>query len=201
MTTEIDHHRRSIRLREYDYSRAGAYFVTICSWERECRFGEVVDGEMRLNGEGEIIREEWLRTEIVRKEVELGEYVVMPNHVHGIVRIIDTVGAHGVRPIGGAVNELIGCASSGCNASSGRTPCAPTMNRAPKSLGSLVAGLKSAVTKRINIIRGNPGGPVWQRNYYEHVIRNEADYQRIAEYIENNPTRWAEDSLHPSKQP
>ena len=197
MATESDHHRRSIRLREYDYSRAGAYFVTICAWERECRFGEVVDGVMRLNGESAIVREEWLRTETVRKEIDLGEYVVMPNHIHGIVRI---VGAHGVRPICGhpigvATHESIG------RTTSGRTPCAPTVNRAPKSLGALIAGFKSVATRRINIMRDNPGGPLWQRNYYEHIIRDEADYQRIAEYITNNPLRWAEDSLHPTKQP
>ena len=235
MITGIDHHRRSLRLREYDYSQAGAYFVTICTWDRECRFGDVVDGVMRLNDAGEIVRDEWSRTADIRKEVTSGEFVVMPNHIHGIIFIADVVrpgecmsmeyifepvGAHGVRPVAvrpdqvrpdevvtGSANEsmrrtLAGYPPSGRNAvsgrtTSGRTPCAPTMNRTPKSLGALIAGYKSAVTKRINIIRDNPGGSVWQRNYYEHVIRDEADYQRIAEYIENNPARWAEDSLHP----
>jgi hypothetical protein len=97
MTTGIDHHRRSIRLREYDYSQAGAY---VCTWDRGCRFGEVVNGVMRLNNEGEIVQEEWLRTADIRKEVTLGEFVVMPNHIRGIIYItdVDNAGAHGVRP-------------------------------------------------------------------------------------------------------
>ncbi len=92
------HNRRSIRLTEYDYTQAGAYFVTICAWDRESLFGETSNGEMVLNGCGEIVRDEWFRSAVIRKEIILDEFIVMPNHIHGIVIITDTVGAHGVRP-------------------------------------------------------------------------------------------------------
>lgn len=84
-----EHHRRSIRLKGYDYSQAGAYFVTLVTWQRECLFGEIGQGKMALNEIGEIVREEWERTAAVRQNVELGEYVIMPNHVHGILVFVD----------------------------------------------------------------------------------------------------------------
>jgi len=162
------HRRRSIRLREYDYAQAGAYFVTICTQHRECLFGEVVDGQARLSMPGEVVAAEWLRSARIRGEIELDAFVVMPNHVHGIVVIRD-VGAHGRAPL----------------------PSPP--HRPPRSLGSFVAGFKSAATKRINAIRGTPGLPGWQRNYYEHVIRDEDDLDRVRRYIAENPLRWDED--------
>jgi REP element-mobilizing transposase RayT len=173
------HHRRSIRLPRYDYSSAGAYFVTLCTHERQCLFGEIVDGEMRLNDFGRIVTAEWIRSGELRAEIEIGEYVVMPNHFHGIVMIDDTVGANGIRPVS-------------------HTPDTNGRFRSPsKNIGSMVRGFKSSVTKQINVIRNTPDIPVWQRNYYEHVIRNDADYTRIAEYVADNPRRWAEDTLHP----
>ena len=167
------HNRRSIRLREYDYAQAGAYFVTICTQHRECLFGEIVDGRARLNAPGEVVAAEWSRSARIRREIELDSFVVMPNHVHGIVVIRD-VGAHGRAPL---------------------LPSPPY--RPPRSLGSFVAGFKSAATKRINAIRGTPGLPVWQRNYYEHVIRNEDDLDRVRRYIAENPLRWEEDPENP----
>ena len=83
------HHRRSVRLREYDYSQPGAYFVTICTWDRECIFGNIINGEMELNEYGRIIEEEWLQTGYVRLNVEIDQYVVMPNHIHGILIITE----------------------------------------------------------------------------------------------------------------
>ncbi len=171
------HHRRSIRLKDYDYSQAGGYFVTICACDRECLFGEIVNGEMRSNEFGQIVTDEWLRSAEIRAEIELGEYVIMPNHFHAIVLFTDDVpGRTGDRRVA--------------------PPVAPVGPQS-KSLGALMAGYKSAVTKRINAIRQSPGAPVWQRNYYEHIIRNNADYRRIAEYVAENPRRWAEDTLHP----
>jgi REP element-mobilizing transposase RayT len=171
------HHRRSIRLKDYDYSQAGGYFVTICAYDRECLFGEIVNGEMRSNEFGQIVTDEWLRSAEIRAEIELGEYVIMPNHFHAIVLITNDVpDRRGDRRVAPTV-----------------APVGPQS----KSLGALMAGYKSAVTKRINAIRQSPGASVWQRNYYEHIIRNEADYRRIAEYVAENPRRWAEDTLHP----
>ena len=167
------HHRRSIRMSGYDYAEEGAYFVTVVTHQRECLFGGIADGEMRVDGYGEVVRDEWLRSVQIRREIELDAFVVMPNHLHGIVVIRD-VGAHGRAPL---------------------PPLAP--HRPPRSLGSFVAGFKSAVTKRINEIRDAPGVPVWQRNYYEHVIRDEDDLDRVRRYIAENPLRWSEDPENP----
>src|SRR3989338_4277515 len=172
-------HRRSIRLQGYDYSQAGAYFVTICAQGSECLFGGIENDVMALNGYGCVVHDEWLRTAEIRAEIQTGEFVVMPNHFHGIL-IIDPGTAGMGRGTGGR---------------------APTMERFGQpisgSLPTIIRAFKSAVTKRINEIRQLPGVPVWQRNYYEHVIRNEADYGQIAEYIADNPRRWEEDTLHP----
>lgn len=93
------HHRKSIRLKEYDYSQAGAYFVTVCAWKKECLFGEIRDGEMVLNDCGEIVRQEWMNTEIVRPKITLDEYVVMPNHFHGILIFLSRRGEAVPRPV------------------------------------------------------------------------------------------------------
>ncbi len=181
MTYDPDrHHRHSIRLRGYDYTQAGAYFVTLCAQRRECLFGTITAGEMVLNELGQIVHEEWKRSSEIRREIELDEFVVMPNHMHGIVWIVE-------------MNDV---RADGRPPQPGRAP-QPTQ-RAPKSLGSFVAGFKSAVTKRINEQRGMPRVPVWQRNYYEHIIRNDADLQRIRQYIVNNPLKWELDQLHPN---
>ena len=167
------HHRRSIRLKGYDYSQSGAYFVTVCTQNRECLFGEIVAGEMVLNEFGKIVADEWIKTGEIRDEIELDAWVVMPNHFHGIVII-----RRGDRPVA-------------------PTPVAPTpaplSGPRPKSIGSLMSGFKSAVTKRINEIRKTPGISVWQRNYYEHIIRNEKSLENIRNYIIHNPAQWEED--------
>ena len=181
------HHRRSIRLQNYDYSTAGAYFVTICTFERECLLGDVVDGEMRLNDAGQIVREEWLRTAELRKNVILDEFVVMPNHFHAIIHIHDNVGAHCMRP---GPNERADIKRAHVGA--------PLRRRKSGSIGSIIAGFKSAVTKRINQLRDNPGAPVWQRNYYERVIRDDRELQSIQQYIVDNPGKWQDDENHPS---
>lgn len=175
------HHRRSIRLKDYDYSSAGVYFVTICTMNRECLFGDVTDGLMELNRYGEILRAEWLKSADIRKEIELDIFVVMPNHAHGIV-VIDNADAS------------VGDAGASLRAT-GRSPLHPGPR--PRSLGAFVGGFKSATTTRINEIRQNPGSPVWQRNYYERVIRHERELQRMRDYIAGNPAKWAEDKENP----
>ncbi len=169
------HYRRSIRLPGYDYTQVGAYFVTIVTYQRECTFGEVVAGQMRVNEIGAVVREEWLRYAEIRGEIALGEYMIMPSHVHGIV-IIRDVGAHGHAPLP-----------------------ARTRQRPTRSLGSFVAGYKAAATRRINVIRGTLGHPVWQRNYYERVIRGDTELNRIRQYIADNPACWEEDVENPSR--
>jgi len=169
---DIDH-RHSIRLKGYDYSQAGAYSVTICTLERECLFGNIVDGQMVLNDAGRMVADEWVKTEQIRHEIELDAWVIMPNHFHAIVFINGNGVCRGDRPV------------------------APTGPQ-PKSLGSLMAGFKSSVTKRINELRGTPGTPLWQRNYYEHIIRNEKSLNRIRQYIHNNPVNWEMDEENPT---
>jgi REP element-mobilizing transposase RayT len=172
---ERQHHRRSIRLKGYDYSQAGAYFVTVCTRDRVCLFGDVRDGIMRLNKFGHIVWEEWFRSAEIRREIELStdEFVVMPNHIHGIVWIAEqqNVGAHGRAPL----------------------------HRTPRSLSTFIAGFKSVTTKRINILRNMPGLPVWQRNYYEHIVRDERTLDGIREYILANPLRWHLDRENPNQ--
>lgn len=161
------HHRRSIRLKDYDYTQAGAYFVTICTWEREYLFGEVIDGLMSLNAYGQIVEDEWLKTAVIRRQVELDGFVIMPNHIHAIVVFTP--------PTGEPVQSL---ASH------------PKLKRDPASLGALIAGFKAAVTRQINKLRRKSQTAVWHRNYYEHVIRSDHALQAVREYIIDNPARW-----------
>ena len=168
------HHRRSIRLRGWDYSRPGAYFVTICTHNGECLLGWVVDGKMMLSPWGQIARDEWMASAKIRHEIRLDAFVVMPDHIHGIIWIVagNNVGATGRSPL---------------------RPHGPS----PKSLGSFIAGYKSAVTKRINEMRKTPGTPVWQRNYYEHIIRDEEESNATRLYIIENPQNWDIDTENP----
>ncbi len=169
------HHRRSIRLQGYDYSQAGAYFVTICTNNRQCRFGEIVNGEMRLNEPGEIVADEWRKTATICDEVDLDEWVVMPNHFHGILVLTGSVGAIpvGVIPVGaipvGAIHE---------------SPRQMTMaQRRRMALPKLIGRFKILSAKRINEWHKTPGDKLWQRNCWEHIVRTEEELNRIREYI------------------
>jgi putative transposase len=168
--------RRSIRLSHFDYRSPMAYFVTVCSHGKRCVFGEIVDGFMMKNPLGDVVEEEWLRTAELRPHVELDAAVVMPNHFHGILLFT--------------------------NAEEGTARHAPTARAfaqaVPNSLASVVGSFKSAASRRINELRGTPGEPVWQRNYYEHVIRDERDLEQVREYILNNPARWDLDRENPA---
>ena len=149
------YHRRSIRLKDYDYAQAGVYFVTLCTYQRESLFGDIDGaGKLTLSVMGQIVEEEWQRSALIRKEIELDAFVVMPNHVHGIVVITTT-----------ALNGVEACVDA---AAHGRAP----LPRRPYSLGSFVAGFKSAVTARANMMAQTPGQLIWQRNYFERIIRN-----------------------------
>ena len=171
-------HRRSIRLQGYDYASEGAYFVTMVTAGRECLFGEIRDESVRLSPIGGAVEEEWLRTAAMRAEVELDAFVVMPNHVHGIIVVAEApVGAQGLAPLQG--------------------PDSSIPSRRPRTLGSLIAGFKAPCTNRINDLRDSPGVPVWQRNYHDRIIRNEAELNRIRQYIINNPANWSLDPENP----
>ncbi len=165
------HHRISIRLKDYDYSQAGAYFVTICTRNRQSMLGEIVDDEMFLNEYGQVVAECWDWLARQYKYVELAERIVMPNHTHSIVVI--------------SVKE---------DSRRGGSRTAPT-----KSLGRLVGAFKTVSTKRINQMRHTPGATVWQRNYYEHVIRNEDELNNLRRYILDNPVQWNMDEDNPNR--
>ena len=177
--------RRSIRLANWEYSWSGYYFVTICAAKGELLFGNIEDEKMILNDVGRIVGDVWNEIPKHFSGVELDVFVVMPNHVHGVIAIVD--GRDGVENSRDVV---------GARHASPLRPCGV----APRSLGSIVGSFKSAVTKRVNENRGTPGVPVWQRNYYEHVIRDEGDLERIREYIANNPLRWALDEEKPENR-
>jgi REP element-mobilizing transposase RayT len=194
------HHRRSIRLREYDYAGAGAYFVTMCAFQRECLFGEVVNGTMRLNEIGNVVGEWWEQVTSHFAGVSLDQYVIMPNHFHGIVV---TVGAGFPRPfttdIGGNVGA--GFPRPDAGAIAGEAPEKMRGETPPlqcPTLGQIIGYFKYQSTKRINEMRDNAGCPVWQRNYYEHIIRNEDDLTNVRRYIAENPLKWDLDENNPA---
>jgi len=193
--------RRSIRLRGYDYSQEGAYFVTLCTHNRESLFGKIVDGKMRLNGIGVIVRDEWLRSGQIRQEAHMDEFVVMPNHIHGVVIFQDDmstyVGATGGRPVLKNETPSPKWKESVDNHSSSPAPHGPNK----RSLASFIAGFKSASAKLIAEATGVSRMPVWQRNYYEHIIRNEKNLIAIRHYIRMNPSNWASDPENPFSGP
>ena len=167
--------RKPNRLKNHDYSQDGYYyFVTVCTAGRAQTFGHIENGHMALNEFGRIVRDEWTRSIEIRQEIELDEFVIMPNHMHGIVFIR-----------GGVLNAV---------GATGRSPLQrQTGGPAKRSLGAFVAGFKSSVTKRINDLRQSPGQPVWQRNYHDHIIRANEALERIREYIIHNPNQWDRD--------
>ena len=182
--SKISRHRHSLRLPDYNYATPGAYFVTLCTWKKYCLFGEIIEGEIKLNMIGEVAAEERVKSSHVRKEISTDIFIVMPNHLHGIVIInnsgdISNSGATGRSPLQATHSQI-------------------TRGPAPKSLGAFIAGYKSSVTKRINKIRNSLGQPLWQRNYYEHVVRNNLELQRVRDYIVTNPLRWEIDSENPA---
>jgi REP element-mobilizing transposase RayT len=184
------HHRRSIRLPGYDYSQPGEYFITICTYERQCSFGEIIGGEMKLNSLGQIVYAEWFKTAQLRPYVELylEEFVVMPNHIHGILHINESD-----QPVNTNTNSV---GALRCNALTPPNDQHVQMNPPlPHSLSAIIRAYKSAVTYTINAQNHTPGIPVWQRNYYEHIIQTEKEYISIENYIENNPANWYKDQL------
>jgi len=170
------HHRRSIRLPDYDYSQPGAYFITLVTQGRERLFGEIHNGEMQLNEPGQIVWEIWNSLPARYPQVSVGTAIVMPDHFHGIVNISVSVSVSV-----GVVHEL---------PRQRQRRITDQMERRRMTLPLVVGYFKMNSAKRINLLRGLDGLPVWQRNYYEHIIRNEAEYNRIHRYIEANASNW-----------
>ena len=179
------HHRRSIRLPDYDYSQAGAYFVTIVAWHRECLFGDVVNKEIVLSKFGLIAKQQWEKLPERFPNIELGAYMIMPNHMHGIIEILAGRGT------AGNLNDLDG--ELFCRALTREQFQRPVKGSIP----TIVRSYKSSVSYRINLMRNTDGVSVWQRNYYEHIIRSEQDLQNKTDYIEANPMLWDDDDENP----
>ena len=151
--------RQTIRLKDYDYSKSGLYFITICSFQQKCIFGHGIESEVRLNSLGKLVSAQWKSLVKHYSGIQLHDYVVMPNHFHGVIEILDDAGA---------------------------------MNLAP-TVGDLVRGFKARSTREVRF-KKLVSGKLWQRNYYEHIIRDENSFVQILEYIENNPAKWCEDA-------
>jgi len=167
--------------------------MTLVAYQRQCLFGKIVDKQMVLWPIGKIVHEEWFASLNIRKEIHLDpeDFTIIPNHIHCVIQILETenvgahyVGAQGLRPI---IN------------SGGRRPPLQ-LQRPPRSLSSFIAGFKSAVTKRALTFDKTLTGSVWQRNVYEHIIRNEREWMRIRAYIETNPINWVKDEENPEYQ-
>jgi putative transposase len=250
------HKRRSIRLEDYDYSQEGVYFVTVCTYQKAQIFGEIINSEMVLSNIGIVVRDEWFNIGGIHKEIELGEFVVMPNHIHGIIMIKSDeldVGVYAVNPnTSNPMNEKTVCGGLHRTPEVGlrRKPLHDhRRGMKPKSLGSFVNGFKGSVTSRtikicnsldfnsnqivqnqtnVGVCAANPNTanpntanpntanpntvnpntvnprhktgeyqPIWQRNYYEHIIRDEKEFLKITNYIYNNPQNWATDEDNP----
>lgn len=170
--------RRSIRLRGYDYRSPGSYFVTIVTYDHAKIFGRIENGEMHLSPAGIIARDTWLRIPVLSPWITLDEWVVMPDHIHGILHF---------------GNALL--------LANPKTTSAREDNPRPKgapsgSLGAIMAQYKGTSGGRINKLRGLPGARIWHRNYYEHIIRHDDALERIRRYIRLNPTRWQTSRKH-----
>jgi len=182
----VIHNRRSVRLKGYNYSQAGSYFITLCTRNRECLFGDIIvragskpapgvqPARMSLNEYGEIVKNVWDDLINHVTGVELDVFGIMPNHIHGIV----TINRAGLEP---------------------RAEHRAGLEPAPTGrigLPEIIRQLKTFSARQINVRRRTPGVPLWQRNYYEHIIQNEKSYGEIATYIANNPTYWEIDRLY-----
>ncbi len=173
------HHRQSIRLRKFNYAQPGFYFITICTAQRQMLFGHIADAEMHLNDLGRLAHQHWQMLPNHYPNLHLHDFIIMPNHMHGIIQL---VGAQFIAPKNqkeinqGAINQ-------------------GAINRAP-TVGDIVRGFKARVTYTAHVQGILLGAPAWQRNYHEHVIRDEMTYRKIADYVRTNPQRWLADIYH-----
>jgi REP element-mobilizing transposase RayT len=179
--TDQRRQRRSIRLQGYNYSRAGAYYITICTRDRQCLLGKVVDGKTQLNEAGNIVQTVWEGLPQFYGGVELDAFIVMPNHIHGIIVIRTGVGAIHESPL-----------------QSNPPTLARVADRRRMLLSKVIGRFKMASAKRVNDLRQTTGSAVWQRNYYEHVVRDEESLNRIRQYIIDNPAQWDFDRENPA---
>jgi putative transposase len=163
---------KSIRIPEYDYSTENYYFVTICSFQKQKIFSEIKNGNIYLTEIGKIIKDEWSKTEQIRDNAIMDDFVIMPNHIHGII----------------VLNSKV------CAEKTTRRVVSTTLK--PSSLGSIIGQIKSITTKRIRKLTNNPEIKIWQPRFYEHIIRNDKELFEVRTYIKNNPVKWSEDEYY-----
>ena len=202
------HHRQSARLKDYDYSQSGAYFITICAQNRKCLFGEIKNAEMELNEAGKMVQAVWKELPQYHPGFEMDGFVAMPNHVHGIILLAENVGV-GLRAYPPANTGKTSQQTEQPKQKTGQPPlktgqprrAAPTI-----TLPDIVHHFKSFTTAqyRQNVAKFDwppfPG-KLWQRNYFEHIICSDESLYRIREYIANNPARWEFDLENPTGNP
>lgn len=172
------HHRKSIRIPEYDYGQPGYYFVTLNVQNRDCLFGEIKDSKIELTDIGKIIKYHWSKLPLYFKNIELDDYVIMPDHFHGIIRIVRAMHS----------NENIVFDKKHLENAS---PIQPTGTQ-PGSVAAIIQNFKSVTARKINHILKRSNHRLWQRNYWERVIRDEVELQKIRKYISENPLKWSE---------
>ena len=198
------HHRRSIRLKGYDYSQAGLYFITICVKDRKYLFGEIVEGKMILNDAGKIADECWLEIPKHFLDSVLHEHIVMPNHVHGIIELKHVVGTSHVMSLQPDDAEITGRTSHVMSQPNNFDTSVRTRHVVsqqhnqfskpiPGSISVIIQQYKSSVTRFVN--KNNISNFRWQSRFYEHIIRNDQSYEQIADYIINNPKNWNKDDF------
>ena len=194
------HHRRSIRLEGYDYTTPGGYFITFVTQGRACLFGDIVKDEMQYSEKGQIAYECWRAIPDHFPTVELGAFVIMPNHVHGIIILREDVGGDAVSENRSAILSPTVGATHWVAPTNGRKYVIPTNGPQRGSIGAIIGAYKMSVTRKIVAQFG--GVPdLWQRNYYEHIIRNDEEHKRIHLYIESNPVHWNSDAENPEMTP
>jgi len=181
-------------MKEFDYAMDARWFVTVCTHERKCTLGEIVEGEempeVKLSEVGKIVEECWFAITDHFPNVVLDEFVIMPNHIHGLLEIIDAR-HHTDAPDDN--NPATSGRGVACYAPTGSGERFSGISAKPQSLGTIIRSFKSAVTKRINELYGKSDEPFWQRNYYEHGIRSDKSLEKIQNYIKENPLMWSED--------
>ena len=176
MTLYQDKYRiESARLPGWNYACDGSYFLTICTHKCECFLGEILNGEMVMSHLGEIVREELLRSFEIRHELKCVGYVIMPNHLHLIVNLTQLEPSKYNEPRISAIR--------------------------PKSISSFVGGFKASATSRINTLRNSKGQQVWHPRFYDHLIRNNCEFELIHNYIAQNPATWNKDRFNEKKDP
>jgi len=177
------HHRHSIRLPNYDYSQPGYYFVTLCAHDRECLFGDIENNNIVLSNVGKMVEKKWYDLSVRFPGIKLDRMVIMPNHLHGIIIITDCCRGGVFPPLPPAITKI--------GADQGAAIAPPGGG---KSLGQMIAWFKYESTKAINRdITSNPEMKIWQRNFFERIIRDDEELNRIRNYIATNPGTWKED--------